>query len=120
MKQSTFEVDPKAMGERLKLTRTKLSLTQENMAEAVDISVNFYGGIERGEKKPSLKTLGRLSEVLGESVDYLLTGKANSNKDVPIVRHYNSLTPAQRKAAEDMFELWIKSIHYESYKEESQ
>lgn len=120
MKQSTFEVDPKAMGERLKLARTKLCLTQENMAEGADISVNFYGGIERGEKKPSLKTLGRLSELLAESVDYLLTGRAYSVRDVPIVRHYNSLTPPQRKAAEDMFKLWIKSIHYENYEEESQ
>ena len=103
-------VDQKAMGERLKLARKNKLLTQETISELVGISLNFYGMIERGEKGVSVKTLSRICNILGESMDYIVSGQITGSESIPIVKHYNSLTPKQRKAAEDMFEAWIRSI----------
>ena len=63
-----------AMGNRVRELRTKLKLTQENLAEAVGVSASFIGHIERGEKKSSLETISRLAASLGTSMDYIVLG----------------------------------------------
>lgn len=105
-----LQIDPKAMGERLKLARKNKLFTQEEIAEQVGISLNFYGMIERGEKGLSVKTLAQICEILGESMDYIVSGKIADSQNNPIVKHYNELSPKQRKAAEDMMDAWIRSI----------
>ena len=47
----------KAFGKKLKTTRTKLGLTQSDVAEKAKISVNYYARIERNEENPTLETL---------------------------------------------------------------
>ncbi|MDO5562203.1 MAG: helix-turn-helix domain-containing protein [Synergistaceae bacterium] len=42
---------------KIKELRTKLGFTQEKLAEAVDLSVNYISEIENDRKKPSLKRL---------------------------------------------------------------
>ncbi len=107
-----LQIDQKSMGERIKLARKNKLLTQEAIAEHAGISLNFYGMIERGEKGLSVKTLAQICDILGESMDYIVSGKIVDAQNNPIVRHYNSLTPRQRKAAEYMFEAWIYSIKF--------
>ena len=63
-----------AMGYRVRQLRTRLELTQENLAEAVGVSLSFIGHIERGEKKASLETVSRLAASLGTSIDYIVLG----------------------------------------------
>lgn len=64
------------IGRRIKDLRAKLNLTQEKLAEDVDISYNYISIIENGRKSASLKTLAKISEKLGVSLDYLVFGKA--------------------------------------------
>ena len=52
--------------------RYALSLTQEELAEKCDFHVNYIGGIERGERNPSLTSLGVLAKGLECSVKDLL------------------------------------------------
>ena len=40
-------------------------MTQEQLAEAADISVDFLSLVERGVNAPSFATLGRLADALG-------------------------------------------------------
>jgi transcriptional regulator with XRE-family HTH domain len=51
-------------GRRLRQIRRQKDLTQEQLAEAVGISVEFLSNIERGINAPSFETLEKLSEVL--------------------------------------------------------
>lgn len=60
------------LGKKLKEQRNKLKLTQSNVAEKVDVSINYIGQIERGEKIPSIETLIKLSNSLNISTDSLL------------------------------------------------
>lgn len=60
------------MGQRIKRARKEKSLTQEQLAEACNISVSFMGHIERGSRIPSIETLCALCRALDVSSDYLL------------------------------------------------
>jgi transcriptional regulator with XRE-family HTH domain len=58
-------------GKRLKTLRHQANLTQEQLAEATDISVDFLSLIERGINAPSFGNLEKLAKVLGMSVQEL-------------------------------------------------
>lgn len=57
-------MDYKAIGERIKQERNKMGLTQFQLAEKVDISPQYEGKIERGEKRFSFETFLNLSIAL--------------------------------------------------------
>jgi len=60
------------LGKRIREERLKLNLTQEQLAEYVDISASYMGQIERGERSVTLDTLIRITNRLNVSIDYLL------------------------------------------------
>jgi transcriptional regulator with XRE-family HTH domain len=62
----------KTIGEAARAARTARGLSQADAAEAVGISLEFYGRIERGGTLPSTPTLRSISEALGVSADALL------------------------------------------------
>ena len=53
-------MDKLTMGDRIKEVRKKQKLTQEQLAEHLDVSVEFIGQIERGLKLPSMQVFIRL------------------------------------------------------------
>lgn len=60
------------LGARLRQERLKRDLTQEKLAEKVEVSHAYIGQIERGERTLTLDTLVRLANQLGVTVDDLL------------------------------------------------
>ena len=52
------------LGVRIRTLRKAAGLTQEQLAETSDISVNFIGYVERGQRAPSIKTLERIARGL--------------------------------------------------------
>ncbi|WP_435921785.1 helix-turn-helix domain-containing protein [Paenibacillus sp. DYY-L-2] len=65
-------MDYDALGRRLRQERHKMNLTQEKLAEKIEVSDAYIGQIERGERSLSLETLVKLANQLGVTVDYLL------------------------------------------------
>ena len=65
-------------GQRLKKERKLRKLTQEQMAEKLDISLKHYGAVERGLTGLSTENLIYLSDILGLSLDYLLKGESSA------------------------------------------
>lgn len=61
-----------ALGKQIKAAREKKNLTQEDLAAAVDYSVDHMSVIERGVKPPKLDKLVAIANVLGVGTDYLL------------------------------------------------
>ena len=51
-------------GEKLRTTREKQGLTQTDVANAADISSNYYARIERGEVNPSYEILQNILQAL--------------------------------------------------------
>ncbi|WFR56517.1 helix-turn-helix transcriptional regulator [Anaerocolumna sp. AGMB13025] len=62
------------IGSRLKMRRQELKLTQREVADLLDISLNFYGDTERGVKRLSIEKIILIQEKLGLDPTYLLTG----------------------------------------------
>ncbi|MCC8056958.1 helix-turn-helix transcriptional regulator [Cloacibacillus sp.] len=60
--------------------RIAQGLTQENLAERVDLSVSYISEIENGKKRPSLKTLEKIAAALEVSLVSLI-GEDNK-KDI--------------------------------------
>lgn len=65
-------MDQKAIGRRIKTARERKKLTQEQLAESVDLSPMHVSVIERGVKLPKLETLINIANVLDVSADFLL------------------------------------------------
>lgn len=55
-------------GLRLKFLRRRAGLTQEQLAETADISVDFLSLVERGINAPSFENLEKLAKALGVEV----------------------------------------------------
>ena len=51
-------------GKRLRYIRRHKDLTQEQLAEAVGISIEFLSNLERGVNAPSFETLEKLATIL--------------------------------------------------------
>ncbi|HEX5753046.1 MAG TPA: helix-turn-helix transcriptional regulator [Archangium sp.] len=62
----------KALSNTAREARLRAGLTQDDVAERLDLSQEVYGRIERGALLPSVLTLRRLSLVLHVPTDQLL------------------------------------------------
>lgn len=69
------------IGRRIKNTRKEQRLTQEELADKIDVSVAFMSRVERGTGKINLKRLIQIAEILNVSPGYLLTGSNTASKD---------------------------------------
>ena len=65
-----------ALGEAVRVLRTKAGLSQEQLAERAATDLTQVGGVERGVRNPSYTTLLRLAAALETSVGEL-TGLAD-------------------------------------------
>ena len=54
----------KEFGNRVKAAREKLDLTQSEVAQKADMTVNYYAMIERGEVNPSFEKIKNIAKVL--------------------------------------------------------
>jgi transcriptional regulator with XRE-family HTH domain len=62
----------KLVGKRIREARKAKGLTQEELAEAIDKTVETVSNIERGVKLPGLATLENIRKVLGVKLSQLV------------------------------------------------
>lgn len=67
------------VGKRIKESRIHNQMSQADLAERIDMSASYISRIETAKKQASLETLVRLADVLGVTVDYLLTGNQTND-----------------------------------------
>ena len=65
-------MDQIALGKRIKAAREKACMTQEELAAAVDYSVDHMSVVERGVKAPKLEKLVAIANALNIGTDELL------------------------------------------------
>lgn len=88
----------KAMGERLYVFRKQNKLTQEQVAELLDISVKHYSELERGVTGISAAGLANIHNRLGISLDYLLCGDSTKSSLVPeVICTIESMSPSKQQ-----------------------
>lgn len=64
----------KLIGQRIKQLRRINGVTQEALAEKVDLSRVYIAYIEIGKRKPSLESIVKISQALDTNIDTILTG----------------------------------------------
>ncbi len=70
-----MDYNMKKSGERIRRLRINNGLTQEQVAEVLNISRSFYSRIETGEKGCSIDLFVQMSGLFQVSLDYLILGK---------------------------------------------
>ena len=65
-------MDMKAIGKRVRAARRARDMTQDQLAELVEISTSFVGHIERGTRVPSLETMWRICKKMGLPMDHIM------------------------------------------------
>ena len=66
---------------RLSTLRKAQGMTQEEMAEALNISLEHLSKMERGKRKPSIDLIIAMACYFHVSTDYLLMGKDHDKMD---------------------------------------
>lgn len=81
------------MGTRINLTRKRLKITQEQLAEKMNVSIQMISNLELGKKAIRPENLLKLCNELGVSADYILKGTV-SNLELSILsKKFKQLTP---------------------------
>lgn len=98
-------IDYSIMGERLKKARLSKKLTQEDLAEEMDVSVAFLSRIERGKSPINLKRLNQLCSLLDISEGYVLSGTSDDSQTY-LVEDFKAIldncTPSKQKLIYDI------------------
>lgn len=78
----------KNLGIRIQQLRKEKGYSQAKLADLCNLSTNYVGSLERGQKSPSLKTLEKISEALEVDIKdifpYCVSRKAKSKVDAEI------------------------------------
>jgi transcriptional regulator with XRE-family HTH domain len=100
------------LGKRVREERLKLNLTQEKLAESVDISDSYLGQIERGERSVTLDTLIRIANRLGVTIDYLLQESVNSDDSYinQVMQLMDGRTKNQKQMALDVIKIMFSHL----------
>ena len=61
-----------SIGKKIRKYRKERGMTQEELAEKLDLSINYVGALERAEKNLTVTNLINIANVLGVTADMLL------------------------------------------------
>ena len=93
-------IDYSVIGSRIKQARLGKNMTQEDLADQMDISVAFLSRVERGNSHINLKRLNQLCGLLDVSEGYLLNGASSSSEnylDKEFTDLIKSVSPEKQK-----------------------
>ena len=78
MKNTT--VDYKLIGARIQKRRRELTMTQDSLADTLNMSTFYISKVENGHANPTLDTLSLIAYHLDIDLSYLITGTSTLEK----------------------------------------
>ena len=90
------------IGDRIKKAREQMNLTQEKLAEKINVSPQYVSDLERGVVGVSIPTFKNICIVLGVTSDYLLFGHVQENDTSKITDCCRRLSIEQYRTVEDI------------------
>ena len=99
----------KDMGKRISARRKAFGLTQEQVAEKMDVSVQMISNLELGRKAIRPENLIKISTILQVSTDYLLFGHGSRSEVSEIASKIQSLSAEQQAAIGQIVDLFLDS-----------
>ena len=95
-----MNIDYKLIGERIKRARKNQGITQETMAERLNVSIGYISQVERGITKISLDLLGAISSILDVDIAYFVSESAihsNDYMDSELSNEFRKLNEKKKK-----------------------
>ncbi|MBE5820179.1 MAG: helix-turn-helix transcriptional regulator [Clostridiales bacterium] len=114
-KNMEVAVNYNKIGDKIRERRMFLKMTQEKLANEIDVSASFISDIENGRRKMSLETMIKISIVLKTSLDYFILDNINSVKiknEIKIEQLKNLLQPIDEKEQSTFLDFTINSARY--------
>ena len=96
------------MGKRVSARRKALALTQEQLAEKMNVSIQMISNLELGKKAIRPENIVKLCSVLDISADYLLTGNNTNDQISEICDKLIHLSSEELNAISNLIELLSK------------
>lgn len=103
------KINKKLIGVRIMQRRKTAGLTQDELAEKVDLSPNHISNIECGKNLPTTKFILQVCNILGETPDYYLLGKIGEDTD-EITRLVRQLTPDSQRVLRRLLETFQEEV----------
>ena len=97
------------IGNRIKVERKNRGISQEILAELVNVTPHYIYEIERGLKSMSLETLVNVSKALQISADYILFGN-RQDETAPLYEQLQAIDNDRRLRAENAFKALLPYI----------
>ena len=72
------------IGDNIKKLREQKGLSQKELAGMIEVNPAQYGRVENSKVEPTLKTLLKIADALGVSLDDLVKGKDDPMKDIEV------------------------------------
>ena len=101
------EIILQEIGKRILDRRKQLGLTQEALAEKAVVTTQFVSYAESGKRAMRPENLLKISEALGVSADYLLTGDMIDKDSLLLSEKLRMLTPKQLRLIEGLLDTYI-------------
>lgn len=95
------------MGKRLSQRRKQLDLTQEQLAEKMDVSIQMISNMELGKKAIRPENLLKVCKILDISSDYVLTGEKGEKETTDIFVKINRLSDKELEIIETLINYFI-------------
>ena len=99
------------IGKNIRKFREIKKLRHEDLAEKTDLTTNYIGMIERGEKIPSLETFINILNSLGVSADMVLSDVLDNGykvKDSLLNEKLEKLVPEDRNRIYEVIDTMMK------------
>lgn len=97
------------MGQRVAARRKEMGLTQEQTAERMNVSLQTVSCVELGKKAIRPENLAKLCAVLETSADYLLLGRAPTEKAERSNKKLASLSDSQLHMVDSLIDFFLQS-----------
>lgn len=98
------------IGEQVKYAREQAKITQEQLAERIEVSPQYISDLERGVVGISISTLKKLCSVLHISSDQILFAKQPENDISIIAEKCKHLSEKQFDLLSDIIDKFIEVI----------
>ncbi len=108
-----MNIDYKLIGERIKRARKTQGMTQEALAERLNVSIGYVSQIERGITKISLDLLGAISSILNCDVASLISEsalKSNEYMESEIINEIRKLDHKKRKFVLELIKMTNETL----------
>ena len=98
------------IGEQVRIAREQAKLTQEALAERIEVSPQYISDLERGVVGIALPTLKRLCVSLGVSSDQILFGTRSQDRGAILSNVCSSLSEEQFTLMLEIVECFVKAV----------